>query len=557
MKRLRLTLFVFTFLCGINLNSQEWEFQMDTQIDYPYHRKFNDAIELQDGSIVVNTPITFNIPSHASVPHPGLVKISADGIELARNNYFRPAYCSISYNQILENENGELFALMTYSPDHEKLSENYFMNFDNPPANAILGLYKLDDELNIVESYEHYIPIDTTEYFGSLPDWDNMPNEISGRLYLFTSFIDNAGNIVGSFFKCPPFYSPYQTENDSMFFFKMNFEGEIIQMKGIECLTGHGDYWRHRGHCMLETDSHYILYQVLEHNDYNFSFIPSGEAWYFDKDLNFVDKKAIRQPGYANSVTASLEYVSVVRSKHNTVYLASVARSVENPNSHWYDDSRLYEIDDNLDNSTDLLPIVQYITRGVSYSKDHQPLNNGIVLKEDNTLIYVQNWNLGDRINYDSWVVIEHLDENFETISEMYYTSGEDGNFIEVNSIVSTKEEDLLLVGNANSLNGDKSWNFVTKFPASAFVSIEEAHAHNLKVAVAYPNPGGDVMNIRTGLRNATLEVYDMQGRIIHQQIITDEVTSIDASKWSSGTYIWKLKTENGKLKVEEGKWVK
>ena len=557
MKRLRLTLFVFTFLCGINLNSQEWEFHMDTQIDYPYHRKFNDAIELQDGSIVVNTPITLNIPSHASVPHPGLVKISADGTELARNNYFRPAYCSISYNQILENENGELFALMTYSPDHERLSDNYFKNFDNPPTEAILGLYKLDDELNVVESYENYIPIDTTEYFGSLPDWDNMPNETGGRLYLFTSFIDNAGNIVGSFFKCPPFYSPYQTENDSMFFFKMNFEGEIIQMKGIECLTGHGDYWRHRGHCMLETDSHYILYQVLEHNDYNFSFIPSGEAWYFDKDLNFVDKKAIRQPGYANSVTASLDYVSVVRSKHNTVFLTSVARSVDIPNSHWYDDSRLYEIDDNLDNSTDLLPIVQYITRGVSYSKDHQPLNNGIVLKEDNTLIYVQNWNLGDRINYDSWVVIEHLDENFETISEMYYTSGEDGNFIEVNSIVSTKEEDLLLVGNANSLNGDKSWNFVTKFPASAFVSIEEAHAHNLKVAVAYPNPGGDVMNIRTGLRNATLEVYDMQGRIIHQQIITDEVTSIDASKWSSGTYIWKLKTENGKLKVEEGKWVK
>ncbi len=557
MKRLRLALFVFTFLCGINLNSQEWEFQMDTQIDYPYHRKFNDAIELQDGSIVVNTPITLNIPSHASVPHPGLVKISADGTELARNNFFRPAYCSISYNQILENENGELFALMTYSPDHERLSENYFKNFDNPPANAILGLYKLDDELNIVESYEHYIPIDTTEYFGSLPDWDNMPNEISGRLYLFTSFIDNAGNIVGSFFKCPPFYSPYQTENDSMFFFKMNFEGEIIQMKGIECLTGHGDYWRHRGHCMLETDLHYILYQVLEHNDYNFSFIPSGEAWYFDKDLNFVDKKAIRQPGYANSVTASLEYVSVVRSKHNTVFLTSVARSVDIPNSHWYDDSRLYEIDDNLDNSTDLLPIVQYITRGVSYSKDHQPLNNGIVLKEDNTLIYVQNWNLGDRINYDSWVVIEHLDENFETISELYYTSGEDEIYTFVNSIVSTKEEDLLLVGHANSLNGDKSWNFVTKFPASAFVNIEEAHANNLHLAVAYPNPGGDVLNIRTGLRNATLHVYDIQGRKIHQQEITDEVTSIDASKWNSGTYIWKLTINNEQLTVEEGKWIK
>ena len=556
MKRLRLTLFVFTFLCGINLNSQEWEFQMDTQIDYPYHRKFNDAIELQDGSIVVNTPITLNIPSHASVPHPGLVKISADGTELARTNYFRPAYCSISYNQILENENGELFALMTYSPDHERLSDNYFKNFDNPPTEAILGLYKLDDELNIVESYEHYIPIDTTEYFGSLPDWDNMPNETGGRLYLFTSFIDNAGNIVGSFFKCPPFYSPYQTENDSMFFFKMNFEGEILQMKGIECQSGHGDYWRHRRHSMLETDSHYILYQTNGYDHDDFSFDPSGEAFYFDKDLNLVAKRAINQPGFTMPTVSHLEYVSAVRSRHNTVYLAALTRSVEKPHSYLYNDTRLYEIDDHLDNSTELLPIVNYINRGSSDSQESQPLNNGVILKEDNTLIHVQNWNLGDG-DGDSWVVIEHLDENFETISEMYYTSGEDGNFIEVNSIVSTKEEDLLLVGYGNSLNGDKSWNFVTKFPASAFVSIEEAHAHNLKVAVAYPNPGGDVLNIRTGLRNATLHVYDMQGRKIHQQEITDEVTSIDASKWSSGTYIWKLTVNNEQLTVEEGKWVK
>ena len=95
----------------------------------------------------------------------------------------------------------------------------------------------------------------------------------------------------------------------------------------------------------------------------------------------------------------------------------------------------------------------------------------------------------------------------------------------------------------------------LTKF--NAYLNIEEAHANKLHLAVAYPNPGGDVLNIRTGMRNATLQVYDLQGRIIHQQEVTDEVTNIDASKWNSGTYIWKLKVENGKLKVEEGKWVK
>ena len=560
MKRLRLTLlFSLMLLCGINLNSQEWEFFIDSYSEYPYERSFTDAIELQDGSIVVNTTFVLPIEGHSGVPHPGLVKLSADGDELVRTNYFRPSYCSISYNQILENEDGELFTLMTYSPDHERLSDNYFKNFDNPPANAILGLYKLDDELNIIESYEHYIPIDTTESVSNDPWISIMPNENCGRLYLFSSFIDNNGDIVGSFFKCPTFHSHNQAENDSMFFFKMNFEGEIIQMKGIECLSGHGDYWRHRGHSMLETDSHYILYQVLGYNSYNFSFRPSGEALYFDKDLNLIDRKAINQPGFPASTCSALNYISVVRSRHNTVYLASETRSVINPYSYLYNDTRLYEIDDNLDNTTDLLPIVNYINRGTSYSQEEQPLNNAIVLKEDNTLIYAQNWNFGDGYG-DSWVVIEHLNEKFETISEIYYTSGEDGNFILANSIVLTKEEELLLVGTGDALNKDKSWCFVTKFPASAFVNIEEAHANNLHLAVAYPNPGGDVMNIRTGLRNAVLSVYDIQGRKIHEQEITDDVTSVDASKWQSGTYVWKLGMRNEELgmkEVESGKWVK
>ena len=107
-------------------------------------------------------------------------------------------------------------------------------------------------------------------------------------------------------------------------------------------------------------------------------------------------------------------------------------------------------------------------------------------------------------------------------------------------------------------VNNGKS---IAIFPATVFGfepdNIEEAHAHGLHLAVAYPNPGSDVMNIRTGLKNAILTIYDINGRKIHEQEITDEVTSIDASKWQSGTYIWKLKTENGKLKVEEGKWVK
>ena len=129
-------------------------------------------------------------------------------------------------------------------------------------------------------------------------------------------------------------------------------------------------------------------------------------------------------------------------------------------------------------------------------------------------------------------------------------------------SIHITEDQGVIICGYADDLNSDTDYYYITKFPASAFDpdNIEEAHAHNLHLAVAYPNPGGDVMNIRTGLRNAVLSVYDINGRKIHEQEITDDVTSVDASKWQSGTYIWKLGMRNEELgmkEVESGKWVK
>ena len=123
-------------------------------------------------------------------------------------------------------------------------------------------------------------------------------------------------------------------------------------------------------------------------------------------------------------------------------------------------------------------------------------------------------------------------------------------------NITATRDGGAVIVSSGKDLNDtNNQFTKITKF--NSYLNIEEAHAHNLHLAVAYPNPGGDVMNIRTGLRNAVLSVYDINGRKFHEQEITDDVTSVDASNWQSGTYIWELKTENGKLKIEEGKWVK
>ena len=46
-----------------------------------------------------------------------------------------------------------------------------------------------------------------------------------------------------------------------------------------------------------------------------------------------------------------------------------------------------------------------------------------------------------------------------------------------------------------------------------------------------------------------------MNGRLIHSQAITENVTGIDAGGWAEGVFVWKLMV-SGK-EVEVGRWVK
>ena len=100
----------------------------------------------------------------------------------------------------------------------------------------------------------------------------------------------------------------------------------------------------------------------------------------------------------------------------------------------------------------------------------------------------------------------------------------------------------------------------IYRFTPEAFLSVDEAHANGLKVAIAYPNPGGNEMHIRTMVENAAVEVYDMNGRLVAQQPVMETETVLDATDWASGEYVWKVVSgvsTNSTTLVESGKWAK
>ena len=105
-------------------------------------------------------------------------------------------------------------------------------------------------------------------------------------------------------------------------------------------------------------------------------------------------------------------------------------------------------------------------------------------------------------------------------------------------------------VSYAFSVGVDLSWNYVQ-------VTENESDG----ATITYPNPGSNTLNICTAFQNACVEVYDMNGRFVHSQALTEQVTTIDAGDWPSGVYVWKVYTtgiSNGSTTLAEtGRWIK
>jgi hypothetical protein len=153
---------------------------------------------------------------------------------------------------------------------------------------------------------------------------------------------------------------------------------------------------------------------------------------------------------------------------------------------------------------------------------------------------------------------IVYLDANLNKKGELYFVHPERKQ-TPLYLVACPKGGCVVSTDGGNEVTGEAE-RCIYKVTISDFLNVDEAHSHGFSVATAYPNPGKDVLNIRTGLRYAWVEVYDVNGRLVHRQDITENVTGIDAGGWASGTYIWKVYTgvsAGSTTHAETGKWIK
>ena len=512
---------------------------------------YSEVYELHDGRILVSgcsikrnecgVLIGTHIDSDAAI-----LALDADGTELCHYNYHKDGYRS-GHPYVLENNEGEAFLLFNYDIDVDTCSSNYYKNFYPPTDHCILGLYKLNDDLSIAESYEWNIPVDTSGFGTLLPvgQYDGME--------MFSAMVDSDGYIVGGYSKFVNFHLHPQAL-DSVFFFKMDFDGNMVKRVGYE--TNHAYCGADTFYHMVEADSLYVYYGYAGDVGDN----GNRNLFYLDKEFNVVSKRrylhAVQLPGIQGQ-RSFFQIPNVMRSPNGTTYMTCMAN--ENRVSKNYSSCILYEFDD-CSSFWDAVPIKRFIERKTG-NWDLSAPRKGVAIANDNSLYYTYSLNIGFYENLDSWIQIEHLTPEFDVISAVYYDLPGEMMHSHASSITVTEDGGVLLTLRGYDMNMPNSrYESVVKFPAEAFLGVDEAHANGLSLAIAYPNPGHDVLNIRTTVENAAVEVYDMNGRLVAQQPVTETETVLDATDWAAGTYVWKVvsgvSTSSTTL-IESGKWIK
>ena len=183
-------------------------------------------------------------------------------------------------------------------------------------------------------------------------------------------------------------------------------------------------------------------------------------------------------------------------------------------------------------------------------SSDERALRKAIDYGGDGS-VYMCGW-MGFNASWGLYVA--HFDEDLNRYGEIYYQDNERG--LAPHSVCAYPDGCWICCDGYNRRTNEQE-NCIYRIKNETFVSVDEAHTAGFAVAIAYPNPGGNEMHIRTAVENAAVEVYDMNGRLVAQQPVTETETVLDATDWAAGTYVWKVVSTQTTREIESGKWVK
>jgi len=132
--------------------------------------------------------------------------------------------------------------------------------------------------------------------------------------------------------------------------------------------------------------------------------------------------------------------------------------------------------------------------------------------------------------------------------NQIMLDSGGHGNILLVMKSMTALEEGDAVQSKAD-IYFDYNYPIITNDAVTIFeatMSTDE-NIKNIDLKV-YPNPTTDYFNLVSESKIQLIELYDISGRLIKTSLINDFETRQDITTLNKGTYILKIKTENGEV---------
>jgi len=326
----------------------------------------------------------------------------------------------------------------------------------------------------------------------------------------------------------------YITENEGIKIVRFDDAGHVYAENLIDAhpdlLSGHG---------LVTTPDSLGCRIIRQRTDGPYGY----SCFTFDSELNLVDTIVnVDQLSYPPVSCCDNAYFRVNRYSGKTYSINKWSVPAYNGNPEIYQDILMSVYDENM--------VQTHYTWGIHTSTVCQ---GGLMYTIDfgsSDEVYMAG-GMDGTVPHNLYVV--YMDQDLNKFGEIYYVHP--SKYLIPECIVACPNGGCLVYCDGLDDNTHAAENCIYKITISDFLNIDEAHSHGFAVATAYPNPGKDVLNIRTALQNARVEIYDLKGKLIQNQEITDNLISINAENWPAGTYIWKV-ISNGK-EAESGKWVK
>jgi len=390
----------------------------------------------------------------------------------------------------------------SYAASILKISNNMFVaicaNSSNYPYKTKLEYVLFDTAISHIYTKNLYLPdsLYAMRYYANISD-------------------DSTILISGTLNK----YSPSDPVNTDPFVYKVSITGDSL----IFSLKSNSNSNIDRGFNTVELKGKLYFFMSYWTNS------TDGSILVMDKNLITIDTIDIPNSLYDN-YSALLMYDSVF----------TVLTLLQNANSVY-----ISKID-----SSGVLGVSKIL----AYSSEYPyPAYQNSLSRNKNYIFAVRNKNFPLSspfygIGNSSNLVVSKLDNNLDTVWEWNY--GGDA-FYHVYNILATEDKGCVIIGNVNdtinhNLNRDL---FIIKLDSNGTTTwTQKIPIPNVGINL-FPNPASTTINLKLNNANQqiqSLRIFDLQGKIVIQQLAYRNQLQIDISSLSSGVYIIEGQTQSG-----------